>query len=45
MDILSFVQLKAFGLSKHDLNDLLFRVSCVAIVESYNIWCQRNTPE
>ena len=46
VDISSFVQLKkAFGLPKHDLNDLLFRVSRVAIVESYKIWRRRNTPE
>ena len=46
VNILSFVQLKkAFGLPKHDLNDLLFRVSCIAIVESYKIWYQRNTSE
>ena len=46
VDISSFIKLKkAFGLSKQDINELLLRVSRVAIVESYNIWCRRNTPE
>ena len=39
-----FSHLKSeFNIRKQDFNMLLTRVSAIALIESYRIWCQRNS--